>query len=222
MCQNISKDIEKEKRKLAFEKAHEIRKFEIELYWKRATYFWAFIASAFVAYTAVISSKNETFADKDNYAFIITCIGFIFSFSWYLVNRASKHWQINWELIIDDLEDEFTGDLMKKKRHIENNNKWYELTLSYRLSVSRINQIVSLFITVVWLILLFCKIISILKFSLSENWQFYIFFPVTLVFFVVLIKYGVSGKPKEKVSFKTSIQEKNVVEKEQSIETFID
>ena len=27
---------------LALDKAHDIRKFEIELYWKRATYFFAF------------------------------------------------------------------------------------------------------------------------------------------------------------------------------------
>ena len=27
--------------------ALDIRKFEIELYWKRGTYFWAFIAAAF-------------------------------------------------------------------------------------------------------------------------------------------------------------------------------
>ncbi|TYK34050.1 RipA family octameric membrane protein [Bacteroides pyogenes] len=203
MCQNKFKKIEKEKRKLAFEKAHEIRKFEIGLYWKRATYFWAFIASAFVAYIAVISSKNEAFEDKDNYAFIITCIGLIFSFSWYLVNRASKHWQTNWEKIIDDLEDEFTGDLMK--RHIKNNNKWYELTLSYRFSVSRINQIISLFITVIWFIFLCSsgyKVLCISTFSLFGSWLLPIFSFVTLIFIVVLIKYGISGKPEEKVSLK--------------------
>lgn len=30
--------------------ALDIRKFEIDLYWKRATYFWAFIAAAFAGY----------------------------------------------------------------------------------------------------------------------------------------------------------------------------
>lgn len=201
MCQPELRDIEKEKRRLAFEKAHEIRKFEIELYWKRTTYFWAFIAFSFGVYIAVVSSESEEFTNRENYAFVITCIGFIFSLSWYLVNRASKHWQTNWEVIIDDLEDEFTGDLMK--RHIENNNKWYELTLSYRYSVSRINQIVSLFITIVWVILM-CfsgyQILSISTFSLSGNWMFLIFFIVTIAFFVILIKRGKSGKPKEKVT----------------------
>lgn len=192
---------EREKRRLAFEKAHEIRKFEIELYWKRATYFWAFIASSFVAYVAIISSENIGQADKDNFAFIITCVGFIFSFSWYLVNRASKHWQTNWERIIDDLENEFTGDLMK--RHIKNNNKWYELTLSYRFSVSRINQIVSIFITVIWMMLLFSSGYNIMTksvFSLSGNWLFPISCLVTIACLWALIRYGVSGKPEEDVS----------------------
>lgn len=194
-------NIKERKRRLAFEKAHEIRKFEIELYWKRTTYFWAFIAFSFGAYIAIVSSESKEFTNRENYAFVITCIGFIFSLSWYLVNRASKHWQTNWEVIIDDLEDEFTGDLMK--RHIKNNNKWYELTLSYRYSVSRINQIVSLFITIVWVILM-CfsgyQILSISTFSLSGNWMFPIFFIVTIAFFVILAKWGKSEKPKEKVT----------------------
>lgn len=34
----------------ALKMALDTRKFEIELYWKRATYFWAFIALAFGAF----------------------------------------------------------------------------------------------------------------------------------------------------------------------------
>jgi hypothetical protein len=33
---------EREKLRAALERAHDIRKLEIDLYWKRATYFWAF------------------------------------------------------------------------------------------------------------------------------------------------------------------------------------
>ncbi|WP_437438215.1 RipA family octameric membrane protein, partial [Vibrio cholerae] len=39
----------------AFAQASDIRKFEIELYWKRATYFWALIAVAFAGFFAVAS-----------------------------------------------------------------------------------------------------------------------------------------------------------------------
>ncbi len=204
MCNIKSENIDKEKRRLAFEKAHEIRKFEIELYWKRTTYFWAFIAFSFGAYIAVVSSENKEFIDRENYAFIITCIGFIFSLSWYLVNRASKNWQNYWEKVIESLEDDFTGAFMK--RQIENNNKWYELTLLYRYSVSRVNQIVSLFVAIVWLLLMgfsAYQIFSTSAFSLSGNRILPIlFFFVTIAFIFFIIKYGKAGNPEEKVNFK--------------------
>ena len=38
------------KRKEAHHLALEIRKFEIELYWRRATYFWTLIGASLVAY----------------------------------------------------------------------------------------------------------------------------------------------------------------------------
>jgi hypothetical protein len=39
-----------DRQKAALALAHDIRKFEIDLYWKRATYFWAFIAVAFAGF----------------------------------------------------------------------------------------------------------------------------------------------------------------------------
>ena len=35
----------------------DIRKFEIDLYWKRAAYFWAFIAATFAGYFALLGSN---------------------------------------------------------------------------------------------------------------------------------------------------------------------
>ena len=101
-----------DKRKLmkALEHALDIRKFEIEMYWKRAAYFWALIAAAFAGYFAVIGSKipNQEFM-----AYIISCIGFLFTFAWFQVNRGSKHWQENWENHVDMLENKITGRLYK-------------------------------------------------------------------------------------------------------------
>ena len=39
--------------------ALDIRKFEIELYWKRATYFWGFIAAAFAGYALTYKTAAE-------------------------------------------------------------------------------------------------------------------------------------------------------------------
>lgn len=42
----------------AYRQAAEIRKFEIELFWKRAGYFWAFIVSIYAAFS--MFRKNST------------------------------------------------------------------------------------------------------------------------------------------------------------------
>jgi len=38
--------------------ALDIRKFEIELYWKRATYFWTFIGAALAGYALVDETSS--------------------------------------------------------------------------------------------------------------------------------------------------------------------
>ena len=129
--------------KLAFEKAWEIRNFEIEMYWKRASYFWAFIASAFVGYFALVSSSNYRLQDHFNHAevFFVICIGFILSVAWLLTNIGSKSWQRHWEVHVDLLEDNFTGPL-------------YKTVYSKKtFSVSKINEIVSAVIVGVWVLL---------------------------------------------------------------------
>ena len=41
-----------DKEEKALEHALDIRKFEIELYWKRATYFWTFIGATLAGFVA--------------------------------------------------------------------------------------------------------------------------------------------------------------------------
>lgn len=67
----------------ALDIALDVRKFEIELYWKRAGYFWAFIAVCFTAYFAALSVLNKyLYVD-----ILISCMGLVFSSIWYLVNK---------------------------------------------------------------------------------------------------------------------------------------
>ena len=79
-----------EKGQNALKQALDIRKFEIGLYWQRAAYFWALIAAAFAGYFAILSSDH--LADKEYLAYIVGCIGFLFTWAWFLVNRGSKYW----------------------------------------------------------------------------------------------------------------------------------
>ncbi len=71
----------------AFNQAVDIRKFEIELYWKRATYFWTFIGATFAALLAVQASDSLLRTDLSVF---LSCIGLVFSFSWICVNKGSK------------------------------------------------------------------------------------------------------------------------------------
>lgn len=146
-----SKDDQKESdtragRALAY--ATDIRKFEIELYWKRATYFWTFIGAAFAGYA--LTYKQPT-AHEPWLSLLFSSLGLVFAFAWYLVNRGSKFWQNNWERHVDLLEDLTLGSLYKTIAiDISSNNP---LTAAGSFSVSKINQVLSVFVTFVWAIL---------------------------------------------------------------------
>lgn len=134
---------DRERAKEAFAKVWEIRNFEIELYWKRATYFWAFVASTFVGYFALVGADKYSLPDRYQHAevYFVICLGFIVSLAWLLTNRGSKQWQRNWETHIDLLEDQFTGPLYKT------------IVPDFTFSVSKINELVSLAICFVWILL---------------------------------------------------------------------
>jgi hypothetical protein len=131
----------------ALKQALDIRKFEIELYWKRTAYFWSLIAAAFAGYFALANAPQKVLS------LTVACIGLILSFSWYLVNRGSKYWQINWERHVDCLEDKVIGPLYKTTLSSDEFSV-FQFWAGYPFSVSRVNQLVSLFTVVIWLSLL--------------------------------------------------------------------
>jgi hypothetical protein len=119
------------------------RDFEIDLYWKRASYFWTFIAATFAGYVALISSESfEKVREKfPQVEYVIICLGIVFSFAWLLVNIGSKKWQENWESHIEMLEDSISGPLYKT------------VLFKDSFSVSKLNKIVNVFVIFIWIIL---------------------------------------------------------------------
>lgn len=144
---------DREKLEAALEHALDIRKFEIDMYWKRATYFWALIAVAFAGYFAVLAADH--IPEKKFMAYTIACIGLLFTFAWFQVNRGSKYWQENWENHVDMLEDKVTGPLYKTVLSRPGNDGLFEarITGPATISASKTNQLVSLFVFFVWLVL---------------------------------------------------------------------
>lgn len=174
------------KEEKALDRALDIRKFEIDLYWKRATYFWTFIGATFAGFLAVQASSAE---NKQDLTVILSCLGIVFSFAWFCVNRGSKFWQENWEKHVDVLEDSVTGPLYKiiLSRNVDDYTKsdkvrdW--ITGPSTLSVSKINQLISLYIFLLWIILLWY---SLPTFSFSEDFNLFYCGLIALTIFVCI------------------------------------
>ena len=134
-------------REEALKCALDIRKFEIDLYWKRASYFWTLIAVTFTGYFGL--SASDQAIKHPCILFLLCCIGLVLSTAWYFVNRGSKYWQENWEQHVDLLENDHMGPLYK----ITNSHakyKFWNLCAGYPFSVSKVNQLVSLFVVCIW------------------------------------------------------------------------
>lgn len=172
-----SRKCEKTLREKALEHALDIRKFEIELYWKRATYFWAFIAATFAGYLGMATSDKPP---SKEILLLICLLGLSFSVAWYLVNRGSKFWQNNWERHVDLLEDAIIGPLYKTA--IDTRTCYFrKLHKEYGFSVSKINQILSLYILSIWIYLTIKSVSEI--FEIHE--PFNNFNTITLLFITV-------------------------------------
>ena len=177
-----------EEKKLRLEQVLDIRKYEIDLYWKRATYFWTFIAATLTGYGLTQIAKESVSINK--FQFIIVCLGLIFSFAWYLVNRASKYWQENWEKHLDMLEDEIIGPLYKTTIHPSTYSRSFSLTGALSHSVSRINILLSFFVFLIWIATLIELFVSKkISISLCAPDPFYTFIGViTIAAFIFLIR----------------------------------
>jgi hypothetical protein len=180
---------DKEKTKEALHLALDIRKFEIGLYWQRAAYFWTLIAVAFAGYFAILSA--EKLPDREYLAYIVSCIGFTFTWAWYLVNRGSKYWQENWENHVDMLEDEVVGPLYKTLLHRPTKKRsFFEKRVlgPEAISVSKVNLMVSLFTLSIWLVLLFHSLPPFHRTSPISYKRIVV--GIMTFFFVVVVRLG--------------------------------
>jgi len=151
------KEREESPRRVALENALDIRKFEIQLYWTRAAYFWTFTAAALGAYGGVQTIDED--AKRLELSVLVCSIGLVFAFAWYFANRGSKQWQENWEKHVDLLETDINGPLYKvvlRRPSPTTLRARAERMLSGPgpYSVSKINQIVSVYICTIWVMLL--------------------------------------------------------------------
>ncbi len=188
----IQRKIEK-----ALEKAHDIRKFEIELLWKRATYYWVMIAFIFGVYSFTFKfltddlQKNQNIISNIDFFLpvsltIVAYIGFMISTFWIEVAKSSKRWYENWEKHIDKLEYYVTGNLHKVVSH--------NPRAPVVASISKLTIASAYIVTMGWLILLIYSAII-----LHETSDIYIIFLmflslVGIILWYIVRKYCISKR----------------------------
>ncbi|MBY4951222.1 hypothetical protein [Pantoea sp. DY-17] len=138
-------DEDLKKIKAAYDSAHDIRKFEISLYWQRTTFLWGFMPVLITGFGfCFISffSKEATDFSRSVYSiFLLTTslLGLMFSGSWRLMLQSSKFWQENWELSIAVLEKYITGNL--HKIHFHRIKKPYIRYSIHKIMLSLMNRV---------------------------------------------------------------------------------
>ena len=149
MCSKTDMTSISDKHIEAIKVALDMRKFEIELYWKRAGYFWLFMAAVLTGYFTVESGK-----DGINWAlsFLLAAIGLIIAITFYFANKGSKFWQLNWERHVDLLEDKYMGPLYKCLCVSKRMSK-IDPSKEYCFSVSKLNQVLVGAFVMLWSVL---------------------------------------------------------------------
>ncbi len=170
---------EKERIEAALKHAHEIRQFEIRLYWQRSLFFWGFIIAFLTAFALLLNSLNDESARNSDSVIIIaiillSSIGFFTSFAWKYMETGSKTWQQNWEKHIDFLENTITGKL-----HKVNIGKPLEF-----FSVSRIHRTFISSMVLFWCFLFLLSIYSAVVFCVIDMMIAIVF---CTIFFIISI-----------------------------------
>lgn len=135
--------------KESYDKAHDIRKFEIDLYWKRTTYVWTLIASLITVAGLLLAAYYRVDLDKEGKHALLGLVASIAVLGVLITIIASKmiqggeYWQKNWEYHVNLLEPLFSGRLYGTLIN----------TSLKRYSISRLNKLLYFVILGVWLLL---------------------------------------------------------------------
>lgn len=191
----------------AYNKAHDIRKFEIDLYWKRAAYFWVFEALLFVAYGSCLQSicKQEAITPYIQFGLpLLAGGGIILTILWISSMLGSKFWQKNWELHIDQLENAISGHLHKTVCFKSGGNMCYYSTddktsANNHFSVSNINLCVGLLVMCSWLMMFFIALVVLSNEYPNHYWVLSLYLIVLFLLIYGFRKHTYSGS---KISYR--------------------
>lgn len=150
----------------------DIRKFEIELFWRRTAFFWGTIVVLFGLY----GTASKELKDQKLLCYIVLT-GFFFNILFSLSLRASKYWQEHWEYHADRDEETAKFELLSEdvnaglRHRLRHESRLYK---PRRLSLSAMTIVLSDLLAFAWLGLIVKEVHEIVidkTISLNLRWE---------------------------------------------------
>jgi len=170
-----------EKLKESYNKAHDIRKFEIELYWKRTTYIWTLVAALITACAVLAAayyrvhdadpSKDRALSETRNFLLAslagVSFFGVIITITSSFILKSGEYWQKTWEYHVSLLEPLFSGRLYSSLLDKNKN----------RYSIAGLNNLLYVILLSPWVL-----IFVIITFTLAKDYPSWFFLSPFIIF----------------------------------------
>lgn len=170
-----------EKLKESYDKAHDIRKFEIELYWKRTTYIWTLVAALITACAILAAAyyrvhdadplKDKALSETRNFLLAslagVSFFGVIITITASFILKSGEYWQKNWEYHVSLLEPLFSGRLYSTLLDKNKN----------RYSIAGLNNFLYIIFLFLWI-----AIFVIITLTLSQDFPAWYYFSPLIIF----------------------------------------
>ena len=177
--------------------AIEERKFQLEQYWRKITYYWALLGAIFIGFFSLQSSR---IGKVELYSVLISAIGLIISFAWHLINRSGAYWHSNWDAHVHELERDEIGPLHRTRRK-SSSLSFENIALPYRTSSTKLNNIVSLYVCFLWLFLFLYTLRGLFLSDVPYRVSSGLSLAVITFVFILLLFLGSKHRHPEKIEF---------------------
>ncbi|POD96414.1 RipA family octameric membrane protein [Pectobacterium odoriferum] len=166
--------------KEAYEKSHQIKNLELDLYWKRATYCWSLVAALITTCGLLFSIylKPENVNDRNEGILIfigaISIVGVTITIISSLISSSGEYWKKNWESHVSMLEPLFSGRIYST--HL--------VPGRYRHSISRLNKLLFYVVISCWIMIV--ELLIFIKLGSRDDLFYSSIFSLFLFFFLII------------------------------------
>ncbi|MCG5047647.1 hypothetical protein L2164_02940 [Pectobacterium brasiliense] len=178
--------------KEAYDKAHQIRNIEVDLYWKRATYCWTLVAALLTICGLLFSAylKPDDLDKRDSTILIaigaVSFLGVVITSLCQFMSVSGEYWKKNWETHISMLEPMFSGRLYST--HL--------VSSRYRSSIAKLNFLLFSVIQISWLAII--MLLITIKFQSKPELSILSIILFGAIYFILIILLTISTVSKNK------------------------